>query len=202
MKFWIAALVLGLVSVSAHAAKNKMSFSYKDAEILKVIEDYSQASGQKFVVDPVVKGKVTVFNPDSVTLDEAFNQLSSVLAINGLAISKQGDVMMIGNARHIQRNLLEVTTDLPALKPEKMHTWIINLKFISADEVNRQLRILTSKDGELVPFMPRNQLIVTDWVSNLHRISAIINQIDKPARGGMKTAKKAAPTTTEEPAEP
>ena len=190
MKTWIVALVLSLISVSA-AAKGTMKFNYQNADIMDVIKDYSQASGQKFVVDPQVKGKVTAMNPESVSVEEGFNQLSMVLASNGLAISKQGDVMMISQARRIQRNLIEVGPDLPSLKPEKMFTWVISLKFISADEVNKQLRILTSTDGELVPFTQRNQLIVTDWVSNLHRISALIAQLDKPARGGVtaKTAK-------------
>jgi general secretion pathway protein D len=200
MKSTIAIIALALMATPAYAAKGKMSFSYKDADMVKVIEDYSSASGQKFVIDSDVKGKVTVLNPDSVTLEEAFNQLSMVLAANSLAISKQGDVMMVSQARRVQRNLIDVTTELPPLKPEKMHTWIINLKYVSAEEVNRQLRILTSRDGELVPFQPRNQLIITDWVSNLHRINAIISQLDKPARGGggAKTAAakpKAAATT-------
>jgi len=197
----MAALILGLVSASAFAARNKMSFAYKDTDIIKVIEDYSQASGQKFVVGQDVKGKVTVFNPDSISLEEAFNQLSMVLATNRLAISKQGDVMMINESRSIQRNLIDVTTELPPLKPEKMHTWIINLKHVNADVLNRELRILTSRDGELVPFRARNQLIITDWVSNLHRIGAIITQLDKPARPGMKSAKKAADTAATEETE-
>lgn len=184
MKSTIAILILSMISMPTFAGRNKMSFSYKDTDVLKVIEDYSSASGQKFVIDAEVKGKVTVFNPDSVSIEEGFNQLSMVLASNGLAISKQGDTMMVSNARNIQRNLIDVTTELPPLKPEKMHTWIINLKHVSADEVNRQLRILTSRYGELVPFTPRNQLIVTDWVSNLYRISAIITNLDKPGKNG------------------
>lgn len=195
MKSVAALLAFALLSPQVFAAKNKMSFSYKDTDVLKVIEDYSSASGQKFVVDAGVKGKVTVLNPDAISIEDAFNQLSMALATNRLAISKQGDVMVVGEARSVQRNLIDVTTELPPLKPEKMHTWVINLKYISADEVNRQLRILTSRDGELVPFMPRNQLIITDWVSNLHRIGAMLAQIDRPARGTGPTGPKSAKAT-------
>jgi general secretion pathway protein D len=200
MKSIVTVLVLSLLSPQVFAAKNKMSFSYKDTDVLKVIEDYSSASGQKFVVDAGVKGKVTVLNPEAISLEEAFNQLSMSLATNHLAISKQGDVMMVSEARSVQRNLIDVTTELPPLKPEKMHTWIINLKHISADEVNRQLRILTSRDGELVPFMPRNQLIITDWVSNLHRIGAMMAQIDRPGRGAGPVGTKAAKAANLRPA--
>jgi general secretion pathway protein D len=146
-----------------------------------VLKEYSKWTGQKFVVDPAVKAKVTILSPQPVARDEAFNLLSSAMASNGFAISKQGDTMYVSSARNIQRNLLEVTTELPSLKPERMVTWVINLKYVKADEVNKQLRILTSRDGELVPFTDRNQLIVTDWSSNLHRIGQIVSKTDIPA---------------------
>ncbi len=73
-------------------------------------------------------------------------------------------------------------TELPSLKPEKMVTMIFHLKHARADDLNKQLRILASRDGELVPYSQTNQLIVTDWVSNLHRIAAIIKNIDQPAK--------------------
>jgi general secretion pathway protein D len=59
-----------------------------------------------------------------------------------------------------------------------MITRIIKLKYISADEVNKQLRILTSKDGELVPYTPTNSLIVSDYGANMDRIMKIIEQLD------------------------
>lgn len=181
------ALVLaGLMMVSAAFAADKtIDFNYKDAELAKVITDYAKASGQKFIIDPMVRGKITIVSPGPMSISEAFNQLSSALAVNGIAISKQGDTMIIGQARNIQRNLIEVSQEVPALKPERMYTWVINLKHTPAEEVNKQLRILTSKDGELVPYTHNNQIYVTDWTSNLHRIAKIIKEIDiPPVKGG------------------
>ena len=59
-----------------------------------------------------------------------------------------------------------------------MITRIIKLKYISADEVNKQLRILTSKDGELVPYTPTNSLIVSDYGANMDRVMKILEQLD------------------------
>lgn len=195
MRF-VSALVLvlstGLIVSTAGANPRMVRFEYQDAEVVTVIQDYAKASGQRFVIDAGVKGKVTVINPSKVTVEEAFNQLSTALATNGIAISKQGDVMLVQPARNIQRNLIDVTTELPPLRPEKMVTWIINLKHAKADEVNRQLRILASKDGELVPYTATNQILVSDWVSNLHRIGKIISQIDRPGR--VRNVAKTAPS--------
>ncbi len=182
-------VIIGTVfSLSAFAAPQpaaaKIKFSFRDADIVKVIEEYAKASGQKIIVDPIVRGKVTVFNPEPVALEEAFNQLSTAMMINGLAFSKQGDTLLVLQARHVQRNMIEVVETLPPLRPDKMVTWMVKLKHVSADEVNKQLRVLTSANGELVPYTPTNHLIISDYVSNLHRVAAILKQLDQPRGGG------------------
>jgi general secretion pathway protein D len=157
-----------------------VKFSFASEDIRKVIEAYSKVSKQKFVVDSGVRGVVTITGSDDVSVEEAFNLLSSSLAVNGYAISKQGDMMLVKNARNIQRDLIEMHTTLPALKPERMLTYILTIKNIPVSLINRELRILPSKDGEMSVFSPRNQLIISDWASNIHRIDALIKQLDLP----------------------
>lgn len=160
--------------------RKPISFNYRDAKITKVLEDYAAKSGQRFIVDPMVRGVITIINPSPISLEEAFNQLSTSLAVNGIAISTQDSVMVVKQARSIQRDLVPVVTEVPTLRPERMVTWVIPLKHASAEAINRQLRILTSKDGELVPYSATNQIIVTDWTPNLHRIAAILKELDIP----------------------
>lgn len=176
----VLAFVLVLGSSFANAAE-KLKMSFQNEELGKIIQAYSKASGQKFIVDPSVRGRISIFQPEAVPLEEAFNQLSSALALNGFAISKQGDTMLIRSARNVQRDLIEVSTEKPSLKPERMYTWVYTVMNLQASAINRDLRILSSKDGEMSVLASTNQIIITDWVSNLHRISEILKQIDKPA---------------------
>lgn len=178
-------LVLVFFSLSFARAEEKMKLYFNNEELTKVIEIYSKASGQKFVIDPSVRGKISIFIQEPVSIEEAFNQLSSALAVNGFGISKQGDTMVIKSARNIQRDLIEVSTEKPSLKPERMYTWIYTAKNVPVATFNRDLRILTSKDGEMSLLENTNQLIFTDWVSNLSRISEILNQLDKKADPGV-----------------
>lgn len=182
MKF-VARLLLAVVSFSflsnAVRAEDTLKMYYKNEEILKVIEVYSKASGQKFIIDPSVRGKISIFQQEEISLSEAFNQLSTALAVNGFAISKQGDTMVIASARNIQRSLLEVTTQVPSLKPERMVTWIVTLKNATASELHSNVRTLSSRDGEINTYQRLNQLYITDWASNLNRIAALVAELDK-----------------------
>lgn len=173
----ILALILQTIVVKA---ADSIPFTFQNEELTKVIEAYSKASGQKFILDPGVRGRVTILMPEKISIEEAFNQLSSALAVNGFAISKQGDTMVIMSARNIQRNLLEVTTQVPALKPERMVSYIYTPKYLTVDVVNRDLRILPSRDGEMNSFMPKNQLIINDWSSNVNRVAQLLAELDKP----------------------
>jgi type II secretory pathway component GspD/PulD (secretin) len=167
------------ISTSA-SAEPKMKMYFKDADLLRVIEIYSKASGQKFIVDPGVHGKISIFVQEPLTMSEAFNQLSTALAINSVGISKQGDTMVIKPARNIQRDLIEVSTERPSLKPERMYTWIYSVKNTSAQSIMQDLRMLASKDGEIMSREDSNQIIFTDWTSNLNKIAEVLKQVDKP----------------------
>ena len=201
MKNLILMTLLGAViagPVISRADGGNIAFSYRNEDIVKVIDDYSKASGQKFIIDPAVHGRVTIINKGPISISEAFNQMSTALAVNSLGISTQEDMMVVAPARSIQRNLIDVGNELPPLKPERMYTWVINLKSAQADDVNRQLRILCSRDGELVPYPQTNQVIVTDWVSNLYRVAKLIKQIDDPANAVARPATSGAHDTKRE----
>lgn len=53
-------------------------------------------------------------------------------------------------ARNIQRDLVEVSTERPSLKPERMYTWIYSAKNLPADSIKGLIvewicRLLDSK---------------------------------------------------------
>ncbi len=178
MKKFILALTL-LFSIVGHT-EEKMKMNFKNEEITNIIEHYSKASGQKFIIDSTVRGKITIFNSSEVSLEEAFNQMSEALALNGFAIVKNDDVMTVRNARSAQRDNIETFTSLPKAKPQRMATWIISMKHTSALEIQQQLRLLTSSYGEMSPYEKNNQIIITDFTSNLQRIGEIIKNVDVP----------------------
>lgn len=190
MKFLVVVSIIASSLLASAAEKMKMNFN--NEEITKIIEMYSKETGQKFVIDPTVRGKASIFVQNEVTHDEAFNQLSIALALNGFAISKRGDVMAVKNARSIQRDLIEVSTKVPPVSPERMYTWIYNVKNISANDLHKDLRLITSSYGEMAVNGKTNQLILTDWTSNINRIADLMKEVD------VKTSPEVAKIVAEE----
>lgn len=154
------------------------SFDYPNADVADVIKAISELTGKNFIVDPQVRGKITIIAPSRITVAEAYKAFLSALAINGLAVVPGDGFYKIKQARAAQRDNIDTFSGAYYPTSDQMITRIIKLKYISADEVNKQLRILTSKDGELVPYTPTNSLIVSDYGANMDRIMKILAQLD------------------------
>ncbi len=180
MKKLIASLIV-IAGTQVCWAETTLKMNFVKEDIIKILEMYSKAANQKFVIDPEVKGSVTLLNPEEVNLKEAFNQISTMLAINGFSYFYQGDVIVIQSTRQVQRSGIPVVTELPPVRPEMMVTWVTTLKHASVANINRDLRILVSKDGEMVIVPDKNQIMISDFTSNLHRVAKILEQVDKPS---------------------
>jgi type II secretory pathway component GspD/PulD (secretin) len=183
---------LSLIPLTAGAAiDHSFPFTFQEAPLNKVVGIYSAQTNQRFVIDPSVSAntKVTIIESGKISGKEAYNLLSASLALEGIAISNRDGTYVVAGAKTIQRSYIPVVTDLPTLQPEKLVTWIVTLKNADANGILQQLRMLTSKEGEMVAY-GQNRLMITDWVSNLYRVHDLIEHIDKP------TESKAPPVPT------
>ena len=175
-----AIILFILFSNLAYAGKgNKFDFYFKEKEIIKILDKYSDLTDEKFIVDSSVRGRTSILFHDEITQEEAFNALSSSLALNGYAILREGNYWRVLPARVAQRSNLPVVTDLPSEQPIRMVTFVYKAKNRKAEELFKNLRVFNSKDGEVHVDMKKNLLLITDWTNNLQRVAGILNEVDK-----------------------
>lgn len=154
------------------------SFDYPNADIADLVKAISELTGKNFIVDPNVHGKITVIAPSRITVAEAYKAFLSALAINGLAVVKGDGFYKIKQARAAQRDNIETYGGAYYPSADQMITRIVKLKYISADEINKQLRLITSNQGEIFPYTPTNSLIISDYGANIDRVMKILAQLD------------------------
>ena len=180
MSKWILFLIVAMMGAKAIAGSNSIDLNCEMCDVLKVLKDYSKARGQKITIDPSARGKVTLLNPSPVSLDEAFDQISRALALNRLSIIDDENGLVVLPTRAAQRSNIPVFKEQPPVKPERMVTWVVTLKHISADDLMRSVRMMNSKDGEMSTSGTTNQLVISDYTSSLTRIGKIIAELDQP----------------------
>jgi general secretion pathway protein D len=156
------------------------NFDFPNADITDLVKVMSELTGKNFIIDPGVRGKISIVAPSKVTVAEAYKAFLSALSINGFAVVPTGKFWKIRSARNAQRDGIETYSGNYYPNSDQMITRIIHLKHINADLVNRELRMLQSKDGEIAPYSPTNSLIISDYGSNIERIMKILSQLDIP----------------------
>lgn len=156
------------------------SFDFPNVEITELAKAIGELTGKNFIIDPGVRGKISIIAPSKITVAEAYNAFLSALAINGFTIVPSGAFWKIKSARNAQRDSIETYSGAYYPNSDQMITRIIHLKHISAEQVNRDLRILPSKDGEMNIYAPTNSIILSDYGSNIDRVMKIISQLDVP----------------------
>lgn len=156
------------------------SFDFPNVEITDLIKAIGELTGKNFIIDPGVRGKITIIAPSKLTVAEAYKAFLSALAINGFTVVPSGSFLKVKSARNAQRDSIETYSGAYYPNSDQMITRIIHLKHISAEQVNRDLRILPSKDGEMSVYSPTNSIILSDYGSNIDRVMKIISQLDVP----------------------
>ncbi len=162
-------------SVKGLQVKN---FDLPDKDIKDVVTLISKWTGKNFILDSKVRGKITIIGPSQVTLQEAYQAFLSALDANGLTTVQSGKFVRIIESQEARRAPVQTFAGEFAPNDDQFITRIFQLKYINSDEVQREFRDLTTRQGKLFAYEPTNSLIITDTGSNIQRIREILDSLD------------------------
>lgn len=174
-------VVLAACSWQVLAEEQTWKVNLKDADIRAFVSQVADITGYSFVIDPRVKGKVTVVSNASMDKAAVYEMFLSVLGVHGFAALPGAGVIKIvqqNNAKQIAQDE-KMLTKLPS---EQIVTRVIQVNNASALELVPILRPMVAKYGHLAGVAAANALIVSDHLSNIRRISKIIKELDSPSK--------------------
>ena len=176
-KFLVAALVWLAIALPVRA--ETVTLNLKDADIGALISTVAEVSHKNFIVDPRVKGKVTVISSRPMNSDEVYQVFLSILKVHGFAAVPSGEVIkIIPDVNAKQEDIPTATAAEPGTGDE-MVTRVIQVNNVSAAQLVPILRPLVPQQGHLAAYPATNVLIISDRASNVERLATIIQRIDK-----------------------
>lgn len=160
-----------------HAKGIVLNFS--DVDISTMVKFISDLTGKNFIMDEKVKGKISVFSPSKISVDEAFSVFTSVLELKGFAVVKTGKFYKIlpsSEAKQSGMTLLSGTARVPV--NETYVAQVIPLSRMPSKDAENFLKPVVSKDGYVASFGPANSLLVVDSAYNIQKILDIVKALD------------------------
>ena len=168
-----------MLSVSVFSAEEqKYTLNMQDADIKEVIDLVAKVTGKTFIIDPRVRGKVTVVSDREMTEKQIYETFLATLEVYGFsAVESDGITKIIGQS-DIKSAGIEVETKGGRVG-EEIITRVFPIQNASAMELVPILRPLVAKYGHLAGVSSANVLIVADRATNIVRLSEIIHLLDK-----------------------
>ncbi len=166
---------------------SQVSIDFNDVDISVFIKFISNLTGQNFVVDPRVKGKVTIVSPEKISTADAYKVFESVLEMNGFSTVPSGKIVKIiptPNARggNLDTRVVSEQEDADSFQ-DKLVTRIVPLEYANSDGLKNLFVPLVPRGSVVMSYRDSNLLIITAPLSSISRLLKIVAALDVPSIG-------------------
>jgi general secretion pathway protein D len=189
---WSAAALLmcavaGSPPVVLAAEPEGAAFNFVNVDLESVIKAVGHYIGVTFIIDPRVKGTLTLTSEKNVSKAQVLNMLTAALRLQGSAVV-MGDgfakVVPEGDGK-LQASPTQVQPGNIALKGDQIASQIFRLNYESSTNLVTILRPLISPNNTINANPGNNTLVITDYADNLTRLGKIIAALDTPGTGDL-----------------
>ena len=162
-----------LISFGNINAQDSFILNYEDVDIKKVTQDIAQFSKKTIILDPRVKGKITIYSNANLNRDQVWDVYLRTIQVNGFgAISEDGFL------RVVPEN--EATRDMTSDSSlGGFETAVIPLINRSSEEILPMIKPITGRQSHLSNITSINSILLVDRASNVDRIRNLLNDLDK-----------------------
>ena len=148
--------------------------NYEDADIKKVSQDIARFAKKTIILDPRVKGKITIYSNASLNSDQVWDVYLRTIQVNGFSSVADNGVVRI-----VPEN--EATRDENDINDEHGNflTSVIPLVNRTAAEILPMIKPITGRQSHLSSIPSINSILIVDRLSNVKRIRSLLEDLDK-----------------------
>ncbi|MDB5885137.1 MAG: ral secretion pathway protein [Polaromonas sp.] len=167
-----------MASPSAEARRGEaITLNFVNANIDAVARTMATLTGRNVVVDPRVKGTITLTTERAVTPAVAYSQFLAILRLQGFTVVNAAGLDKIVPEADAKLQGGAVSTNVP-VGGGQIATTIFKLSFENANNLLPILSPLISPNNTINVNPGNNSLVITDYADNLNRLGRIIAALD------------------------
>ncbi|MFY9327871.1 MAG: type II secretion system secretin GspD [Georgfuchsia sp.] len=170
-------------AVEQPAGPDLVTLNFVNADIEGVVKAVSEITHKNFVLDPRVKGTVSIVSAKPMSRSLIYQTFLSAIRMQGFtAVEGRGSILIVPEAdAKLYAGFGSAMTDKTSRSNDTIKTQVFRLQHESAAQLLMVLRPLIAPNNMVTAYPSNNSLVVTDYASNLKRIEQIIESIDQPS---------------------
>jgi general secretion pathway protein D len=155
-----------------------VTLNFANADIDSVARTIAVITGRNVVVDPRVKGSMTLVAASPVTQEQALRQFSAQLRAQGYALVESGGLYLVLPEAEAKFQGGAVSAAAVPAAGGRILTQVFRLNHETANNLVPVLRPLISPSNTINVSPGNNSLVITDYADNLQRMGTIIAALD------------------------
>jgi len=174
-KLWLISPLLMALAFPVHAQTWKINL--RDADITAFIGEVADITGKNFVVDPRVKGNITVISNKALSKAEVYDLFMGVMNVNGVVAVPSGNTVKL--VPDVNAKQAGVPFDLRRRAgEEEVVTRVIWLENTNPNDLIPAIRPLMPQFAHLAAVPGTNALLVSDRAGNISQLEALVQNLD------------------------
>jgi general secretion pathway protein D len=163
-------------------SRTLVTVNFVNADVEAVTRAFAAMIQRQIAVDPRVKGTITVFSEQPLTIREAYLSYLSALRGLGFAMVESGGLLKVVPEADAKLQAGTVAVGEVPVRGDQILTQIFNLRYENPNNLVTVLRPLISANNTINASPGSNALVITDYADNLQRIARIIAALDQPSQ--------------------
>lgn len=163
------------------AAAEEFSASFKGTDIQEFINTVSKNLNKTVIIDPSVRGTITVRSYDMLNEEQYYQFFLSVLDVYGFAvINMNNGVLKVVRSKDAKTAAVPVASDAAPGTGDEVVTRVVPLTNVAARDLAPLLRQLNDNAGagSVVHYEPSNVLLMTGRAAVIKRLLTIVERVD------------------------
>lgn len=157
----------------AQTPAESVKINFRDADVRSVIESVAELTGRSFVLDPRVKGKITIISPQPIEMSLLYQAVLSALQVQGFQAIEDGAVTRVVP-------FSQSFNYSGGSGGNQTETRLIKLNYIAASKMVSVLKPVLSRGALIQAFDDSNMLLVTDIVGSIDQAEKLLGEMDDP----------------------
>ena len=165
----------------ATKARAPVTLNFVNAEIEMVSRAIGAMLDRQILVDPRVRGQVTITSEKALPPQEAWRSYLAALRGMGFTVVENAGLLKVVPEAEAKLQAGTVSVGAPTVRGDQILTQIFRLNHENPNNLVAVLRPLISANNTINANPGNGSLIITDYADNLQRLAKIIAALDQPA---------------------
>jgi general secretion pathway protein D len=167
-------------------AGTPVTLNFVNADIEAVSRAIGVMLNRQIVIDPRVKGQITVYSEQPLSVHEAYLNYLAALRAQGFAVVDNSGLLKVVPEADAKTQSSSVAIETTPQRGDQIITQIFRIDHDNANNLVAVLRPLITPNNTINANPSNNTLVITDYAENLQRIAKIIAAMDVPASSGVE----------------